>query len=128
MSMNVKRTTEPLQFNVGIGEAKYAEIFDSPVVGQPQRQLLPGSTTVTQALDSIFPQEVSVSGEIMRAMVAGNPMSLRTSTGFNMSAREAVDVLRSFDTDASERAALEIDNLLADTDLFEHYRLALLET
>lgn len=128
MSMNVKRTAEPLQFNTGIGEAKYAEIFDSPVVGQPQRELLPGSTTVSQALDAIFPQEVSVSGEIMRAMVAGNGTALRTSTGFNMSAREAVDVLRSFSTNAGDRAALEIENLLADTDLFEHYRLALLET
>ncbi|MBR4603740.1 MAG: hypothetical protein IKO43_02715 [Kiritimatiellae bacterium] len=127
-SLNVRRTTEPLQFNTGIGEAKYAEIFDSPVPGEPQRVLLPGTTTVSQALDAIFPQEVSVSGEVMRAMVASNTAALRTSSGFNAQAREAVDQLRSLSTDAGDRAAREIENLLADTDLFEHYRLALLET
>ena len=50
MSMSVSRTTDPLRFDVGIGRAGYADILDSPVEGQPQKTLLPGSTTVTQAI------------------------------------------------------------------------------
>ena len=87
MSLNVSRTTEPLRFDTGIGQAGYAEVMDSPAAGQPQKSLLPGSTTVTQALDSIFPPDRSVGGEIMRALVAGNSAMLRTPSGFNRTAR-----------------------------------------
>ena len=57
MSLNVSRTTDPLRFDTGIGQAGYAEVMDSPGAGQPQKALLPGSTTVTQALASIFPPD-----------------------------------------------------------------------
>ena len=30
MSLNVSRTTEPLRFDTGIGQAGYAEVMDSP--------------------------------------------------------------------------------------------------
>ena len=39
MSLNVSRTTEPLRFDTGIGNASFAEVADSPVEGQPQRTL-----------------------------------------------------------------------------------------
>ncbi|MBO7482335.1 MAG: hypothetical protein J6U17_00415 [Kiritimatiellae bacterium] len=128
MSLNVSRTTDPLRFDVGIGRAGYADILESPVEGQPQKALLPGSTTVSQAIDELFPTGQDVSGEIMRALVSGNPPELRMPGGFASAARRSVGSLRSRRTQASDRAAHEIENLLADTDLFEHYRLALLET
>ena len=128
MSLSVSRTTEPLRFDVGIGQASYAEVMDSPVAGQPQKSLIPGSTTVTQAIDELFPTDRGVGNEIMRALVAGNPALLRTSGGFSDAARRTAHSLRSRKTDAADRAAHEIENLLADADLFEHYRMALLET
>ena len=106
MSLSVSRTTEPLRFDTGIGQAGYAEILDSPVAGQPQKSLLPGSTTVTQAIDELFPTDRSVGGEVMRALVAGNSAVMRTPSGFSQAAH----------------------SLLADTDLLDRYRMALLET
>lgn len=126
--LGVKRTTEPLHFNTGIGEAKFAEIMDSPVSGQAQKPLLPGSTTVSQALDALFPTNRSVNDQIMRSLVANNSMELRTATGFGMIARETLEYLRNAGTPAADQAAHEIESLLADTDLFDHYRLALLES
>lgn len=128
MSIGISRTTEPLRFDVGIGSAGYADVIDSPVSGQPQKALMPGSTTVSQAVDALFPTDRSVDGEIMRAMVAANTSYLRTPSGFSEAARDAASSLRSRGTAAADDAAREIENLLADADLFEHYRMALLET
>ena len=128
MSLNVSRTTEPLSFNTGIGNASFAEVMDAPGAGQPQRSLLPGSTTVTQAVDALFPTENAVRDEIMSALVAGNTAILRTPSGFNHAARESVRLLRERGTAASDAAAHEIESLLADTDLFERCRMSLLET
>ena len=128
MSLNVSRTTEPLSFNTGIGNASFAEVMDSPAAGEPQKSLLPGSTTVTQAVDSLFPTDHAVRDEIMRALVAGNTVILRTPGGFNRMARDTARTLRRIPTAAAARAAHEIETLIADADLFEHYRMALLET
>ena len=128
MSLNVSRTTEPLSFNTGIGSASFADVLNSPVSGDTQKTLLPGSTTVTQAIDALFPTERAVRDEIMSALVAGNTAYLRTPGGFNEAAHRAAGALREAGTEASGRAAREIETLLADTDLFEHYRMALLET
>ena len=128
MGIGVSRTTEPLRFDVGIGSAGYADVIESPVSGEPQKTLLPGTTTVTQAIDELFPPDRSVDGEIMCALVAGNPASLRTPSGFSEAARAAVSSLRSSGTAASDRAAREIENLLADADMLERCRMALLET
>jgi hypothetical protein len=128
MSLNVSRTTEPLRFDVGIGQAGYAEVMDAPLAGQLQKSLMPGTTTVSQAIDDIFPPDRGVGGDVMRALVAGNPAQLRTPSGFNAAARHAVDGLRDRGTEAADGAAREIENLLADTDLFERCRMSLLET
>ena len=128
MSLNVSRTTEPLRFDVGIGSAGFADVISSPGAGEAQKSLLPGATTVSQAVDELFPSDRGVDGDIMRALVAGNPPSLRTSGGFADAARRTVLTLRERGTSAADRAAREIEGLLADTDLFEHYRMALLET
>ena len=128
MGLSVSRTTDPLRFDVGIGSAGYADVISSPVAGEPQKSLLPGTTTVSQALDELFPPDRSVGGEIMRALVAGNSAALRTPGGFSEMARNTVHALRGRGTDASDMAANEIENLLADADLLEHCRLALLET
>jgi len=128
MSLNVSRTTEPLRFDTGIGQAGYAEVMDSPVAGQPQKTLLPGSTTVTQAIDELFPPDRSVGGEVMCALVAGNSAVLRTPSGFAQTARSAVRTLKERGSSAADNAAAEIETLLADTDLLERYRMSLLET
>ena len=128
MSLGVSRTTEPLSFNTGIGSASFAEVMDTPVAGEGQKTLLPGSTTVSQAVDSLFPTDQAVLDEVMRALVAGNTARLRTSGGFNAVARRAARALRGGRTAAADGAAREIESMLADTDLFEHYRMALLET
>ena len=127
MSQNVSRTTEPLRFDTGIGQAGYAEVMDSPIAGQPQKTLLPGSTTVTQAIDELFPDR-SVGGEIMSALVAGNSAVLRTPGGFAQTARSAMRALKKRGSSAADDAAAEIETLLADTDLLERYRMSLLET
>ena len=128
MSIGVSRTTEPLRFDTGIGQAGFAEVMDSPVAGQPQKSLLPGSTTVTQAIDELFPPDRSVGGEVMRALVAGNSAVLRTPGGFSQVARSAVRALKGRGSRAADEAAAEIETLLADADLLERYRMALLET
>ena len=128
MSLNISRTTEPLRFDVGIGSAGFAEVMDSPVVGQPQKSLLPGATTVSQAIDDLFPTDRSVGGEILRALVSENHAALRTPSGFNSMARRTLSSLRERKSDVFDKAAHEIENLLADQDLFEHYRLSLMET
>ena len=127
MSLNVSRTTEPLRFDTGIGQAGYAEVMDSPIAGQPQKTLLPGSTTVTQAIDELFPDR-SVGGEVMRALVAGNSAVLRTPSGFAQTARSAMRALKGRGSTAADSAAAAIETLLADTDLLERYRMSLLET
>jgi len=128
MSLNVSRTTEPLRFDTGIGQAGYAEVMDTPAAGQPQKTLLPGSTTVSQAVDALFPTDASVSADVMRALVAGNSAFLRTPGGFAQTARGVVRALHGRETGAADAAAREIERLLADADLFERYRMALLET
>lgn len=128
MSLGVSRTTEPLSFNTGIGNASFAEVLNAPGAGEPQKALLPGATTVTQAVDALFPTERAVRDEIMAALVAGNTPALRTGGGFNEAARRAARSLRGAHTAAADKAAHEIETLLADTDLFEHYRMALLES
>ena len=34
MSLGVSRTTEPLSFNTGIGNASFAEVLDTPSAGE----------------------------------------------------------------------------------------------
>ena len=128
MGLSVSRTTDPLRFDVGIGSAGYADVIESSAAGEPQKSLLPGTTTVTQAIDELFPPDRSVDGEVMRALVAGNPASLRTPGGFAEAARNVVRSLRDRGTPASDGAAREIENLLADADMLERYRMSLLET
>ena len=128
MGIGVSRTTEPLRFDVGIGSAGYADVIESPVSGEPQKTLLPGTTTVTQAIDELFPPDRSVGGEVMSALVAGNSAVLRTPSGFSQTARSAVHSLKARGSKAADDAAAEIETLLADADLLERYRMALLET
>lgn len=128
MALNVSRTTQPLRFDTGIGNASFAEVMDSPAAGQPQKPLMPGSTTVSQAVDALFPTDRAVGDQIMAALVAANPISLRTPNGFLSAARAAARALRGRRTTAADAAAHEIETLLADADLFERCRLALLET
>ena len=128
MGLGVSRTTQPLRFDTGIGNASFAEVVFAPGEGQPQKPLLPGTTTVSQAVDELFPAGRDVGNGIMEGLVAGNPASLRTPTGFGTAARDAVAALRGAATPVSLAAAEELEALLEDVDLFERYRMSLLET
>ena len=128
--MKVERKTESIRFDNGISIAEYAEgnAGYNPDDQRERQSLLPGSTTVSEALSNIFPEGQSVTGEIMSALVAGNSAFLRTPNGFNQIARETIRLLREKKTEAAARAVRELDLLLADTELFEQYRAALLES
>ena len=127
--MKVNNTTESIRFDKGISVAEYAQGEVGHSARERQEQsLLPGSTTVSEALSNIFPEGESVAGEIMSALVAGNSAFLRTPNGFNQVARATIRLLREKNTPAAQRAVRELDGLLADTELFEQYRAALLES
>ena len=127
--MKVNHTTESIRFDKGISIAEYAQGEVGHSARERQEQsLLPGSTTGSEALANIFPEGQSVTGEIMSALVAGNSAFLRTPNGFNQVARETIRLLREKNTPAAQRAVRELDGLLADTELFEQYRAALLES
>ena len=87
--MKTGRATETIRFDTGISVAEYASGEDGAPGGERQKQLLPGSTTVSEALSNIFPEGESVVGEIMSALVAGNSAYLRTPDGFGRTARSA---------------------------------------
>ena len=126
--MNVSRTTEALTFNTGVRNAEWTTGVVGQTPGQTQQALLPGSTTVTAALDEIFPEAQTAAADVFAALVAGNNPALRTASGFNAAARKALRSLRGRTGEAATRAAHELGTLLADTELFESYRAALLET
>lgn len=126
--MKSRRVTETIRFDRGISVAEYNDKPFGQSKAQPEPPILPGTTTVSEALMGVFPDSESVNGEIMRALVAGNSPALRTASGFNDAARRVLRKLRSKGTPAADAAVRELESLLSDTELFERYRLALLES
>ena len=126
--MKTARASEYIRFDTGISVAEFAAGDGGAPGGERQKQLLPGSTTVSEALANIFPEGESVVGEIMSALVAGNSAILRTPAGFRAAALSAMRTLRMSQGPAAARAVRELESLLADTEVFEYYRAALLET
>lgn len=133
-AMNVNRTTQGVSFNTGISMAEYNEAPAGQTPGQTQRSILPGSTTVSEALANVFPKDPTASGQIMGMLAAaGNSTLLRTGNGFHMAAKKAIRNLRGKKGkdgkgEAAGRAAEELENLLDDTELLDQYRAALLES
>ena len=127
--MKIDRRIEPdFRFDTGVKDAKYAQVPQGQTPGVVQKTLLPGSTTVSEALAEVFPEGRHIDGEIMRALVAGNPMQLRTEHGFSAAARKTIRTLRGRKSKSAEAAAHELEGLLADTELLNEYRAALLES
>ena len=85
--MEVSRTTQALTFNTGVSSAEWASGVVGQTPGQTQQALLPGSTTVTAALDEVFPEARTASADVLAALVAGNGPAMRTPSGFNAAAR-----------------------------------------
>lgn len=133
-AMNVNRTTQGVSFNTGISMAEYNEAPAGQTPGQTQRSILPGSTTVSEALANVFPKDPTASGQIMGMLAAaGNSTLLRTGNGFHGAAKKAIRNLRGKKGkdgkgEAAGRAAEELENLLDDTELLDQYRAALLES
>ena len=125
----IDRITQGVQFNAGISTAEWTNEAVGQTAGQTQHSLLPGSTTVSEALAAVFPRDVSIQGEIMTALAAmGNSTLLRSNSGFAAEARRTVRKLREKHGEAFEAAASELERLLNDTELLEMYRSSLLET
>jgi len=129
MSISMGRVTHAVTFDRGIRDADWT---DKPVghsLGGTQQTLLPGGTTVSEALENVFPKEPTVEGLIARLLAeAGSAMSLRTAHGYRMAAQNTLKKLRSGKSKKARAAADEIESLLADSDLLDRYRAALLET
>ena len=126
--MKTRRATETISFDRGISMAEYNEQPFGQSKAKSEPPILPGSTTVSEALMGVFPEGESVNGEIRRALVAGNSAFLRTPGGFNETARQVLRKLRGKGTAAADAAVAELNSLLADTELFEQYRSTLLES
>ena len=127
--MQINRTTHGVSFNTGISTAEYNEAPAGQTQGQTQGSILPGSTTVTEALSSLFPKEPTVSGLILGQLAAaGSSLNLRTSLGFQAAAGKAIRNLRAAGRASADRAADELESLLADSELLDHYKASLLET
>ncbi len=117
-----------ISFEGGISFASFAADDGFAHFGGDAPGVLPGSTGLFETLDEIFPKGASVAGEIMGALVSGNNPLLRTREGFGAAARSAHAALKARGTDASRRAAAEIESLIGDTEVFETYRSAFLES
>ena len=127
--MNVSRTTQGVSFNTGISMAEYNQSPVGQTAGQTQGSILPGSTTVSEALANVFPKDPTVAGFILGQLAAaGSSLELRTGGGYLRAARKAIGNLRRGKGEAGRRAADEIEALLEDTEVLERYRAALLES
>ena len=127
--MNLNRVTEQVNFNTGISMAEYNEAPVGQTPGRTQGQILPGSTTVSEALTTLFPKDPTVMGTILSMLAeAGSSTALRTSNGFHFAAKKTIRSLREKGSDKAKAAARELENLMADTELLDRYRAALLES
>ena len=127
--MTLNRVTEQVNFNTGISLAEYNESPVGQTPGRTQGQILPGSTTVTEALAAIFPRDPTVTGTILAMLAeAGNSPALRTANGFHAAATKTIRSLREKGSDKANAAARELENLMADTEVLDRYRAALLES
>ena len=106
----------------------YAATPQGQTQGVTQKPLLPGSTTVSEALSEVFPEGQHIEGEIMQALVAGNLTQLRTEHGFTSAALKTIRALRARRTKAADAAVRELEALMSDTELLNGYRAALLES
>jgi len=127
--MTIERTTHGVNFNTGISMAEYNEAPAGQTQGQTQGSILPGSTTVSEALAAVFPKDPTVAGLIFGQLAAaGNSLALRTANGFRAAAQKAIVNLRGAHRAAAMKAADELDALLEDSELLDMYRASLLES
>lgn len=125
----ISHITHGIRFDTGISTADFSEKPVGQTRGQTQGALLPGSTTVSEAIKDVFPTDKSIGNEIMAQLAAAcNSPLLRTSTGFRSAALKTIRSLRGKKGAKSDEAARELENLLADTELLDEYRAALLES
>lgn len=127
--MTLNRVTEGVSFNTGISMSEYNDVPAGQTKGLTQGTVLPGSTTVSEALSSIFPKDPTVGGAILGMLASeGNATRLRSANGFRLATRRAIRTLRGKRGGAAKRAADELEALLSDTELLDFYRASLLES
>ena len=129
MGVNLNRVTEQVSFNTGIWLAEYNQGQVGQTPGRTQGEVLPGSTTVSEALEGLFPRDPTAMGQVFAMLAAaGNSTALRTAHGFHAAAMKAIRSLREKGSARAKAAARELEGLMADTDLLDRYRAALLES
>ena len=126
--MTANRITSAVQFNTGISTADWANGTVGQTPGQTQKTLLPGSTTVTEALNDIFPTDTVGVELLAQLAAAGSAVGLRTHGGFSLAVRKTLRALRGRKGGKAEAATRELESLLADTELLDQYRATLLES
>ena len=127
--MSLSRVTSGVEFNTGISTTDWSAGVVGQTPGQTQGSLLPGSTTVSEALKGLFATDTSVAAELMACLAAaGNSPLLRTANGFHAAARRSIRTLRGRGSAKADAAAAELEALLSDTELLNQYRAALLES
>jgi len=129
MSVSMQRVTYGVSFDKGISGANWTEKPAGQTTGGTQQSLMPGETTVTAALESVFPKDPTLSGLVAKALAqAGSAMSLRTESGYRAAAKKTIGSLKGAKGRAAQAAAEEIEKLLDDGELLDQYRAALLES
>lgn len=127
--MMTGRVTQGVNFNTGISMAEYNETPAGQTKGMTQGTVLPGSTTVSEAIDSVFPRNATMESMIFAAIAAeGASTLLRTGSGFRRAAIKTIGNLRRRGSEKAGRAADELEALLEDTELLDFYRAGLLES
>ena len=126
--MTAGRITSAVQFNTGISTADWTSGVVGQTPGQTQKTLLPGSTTVSEALNEVFATETLGVELLAQLAAAGGAVQLRTSGGFGRTMRRTIRTLRGKKGEKADAAARELEALLADTELLDRYRAALLES
>lgn len=126
--MNLNRVTSSVQFNTGISTADWTSGVVGQTPGLTQRTLLPGSTTVSESISELFPTDTLAVELLARLAAEGGSVQLRTSRGFAETARRTIRTLRGKRGGKASAAARELETLLADTELLNRYRAALLES
>ena len=126
--MTANRITSAVQFNTGISTADWANGTVGQTPGQTQKTLLPGSTTITEALSDIFSTDTVGVELLAQLAAAGSAVGLRTHGGFSLAVRKTLRTLRGRKGGKAEAATRELESLLADTELLDQYRATLLES
>ena len=126
--MGLNRVADSVAFDTGIASAGWASGPVGQTIGGTQRDLMPGTATVVSLADGVIAPVRTVSEETLRGLaMAGDSPELRGQAAFCEHLRKAVSELRADGGGVADKAAVELERLLADGELLADYRAGTLE-